>query len=143
MNLDTVGDLNWAAVVVAAIIYYVLGAVWYARPVLGSIWMDSIGWKPDPESGPQMSTANIVLPVIAFLVAAVALGMLAVSTGTDTLGEGIVLGLVVGVGVAAMLTLVTAAYDPISPKPITWFLVTAGYHLVGIVAASAILGAWQ
>jgi Na+/H+ antiporter NhaA len=90
-----------------------------------------------------MSTATIVLPILAFLVTAIALGMLAVSTGTDTFSEGIVLGLVAGIGVATMVTLVTAAYDPISPKPVTWFLVTGGYHLVGILIASAIIGVWQ
>ena len=105
--------------------------------------MDAIGWKPDPDEGPQMSTANIVLPILAFLITAIALGMLAAATGTDTFGEGIVLGLILGVGVATMITLVTAAYDPISPKPVTWFLVTGGYHLVGIVIASAIIGVWQ
>jgi hypothetical protein len=143
VSFETLGDLNWLAVVVAAVAYYALGAIWYARPAFGSIWMDSIGWKPDPESGPQMSTANIVLPIAAFLVTSVALGMLAASSGTDTLGEGVLLGFVAGVGVAAMITLVTAAYDPISPKPVTWFLVTGGYHLVGIVIASGIIGVWQ
>ncbi len=143
MSFETLGDLNWLAVIVAAIVYYALGALWYSRSVLGTIWMSSIGWDPDPEEGPQMSAANIVLPIVAFLVTAIALGMLAAASGTDTLGEGLVLGLVVGVGVAAALTLVTAAYDPISPKPMTWFWVTGGYHLVGIVVASAIIGAWQ
>lgn len=143
MSFDTLGDLNWLAVIIAAVAYYALGAIWYARQTFGSIWMDSIGWKPDPESGPQMSTANLVLPILAFLVTAIALGMLAASTGTDTLAEGIVLGLVAGVGVATMITLVTAAYDPISPKPMTWFFVTGGYHLVGILIASAIISVWQ
>lgn len=143
MSFDTLGDLNWLAVIIAAVAYYALGAIWYARQTFGSIWMDSIGWKPDPESGPQMSTANLVLPILAFLVTAIALGMLAASTGTDTLAEGIVLGLVAGVGVATMITLVTAAYDPISPKPMTWFFVTGGYHLVGILTASAIISVWH
>lgn len=143
MTLDTLGDLNWLAVIVAAVAYYALGAIWYSRPVLGNTWMASIGWEPDPDDGPQMTAATIVLPIIAFLVAAIALGMLAVATGTDTLGEGLVLGLVVGIGIAAAITLTTAAYDPKSPKPMTWFWVTGSYHLVGLVIASAILGAWQ
>lgn len=143
MSFDTLGDLNWLAVVVAAVVYYGLGALWYSRSVLGNIWMASIGWDPDPEEGPQMNAAAMILPIFAFLVAAIALGMLAAASGTDTLGEGIVLGLVAGVGVAAAITLVTAVYDPISPKPMTWFWVTGGYHLVGILIASAIIGAWQ
>lgn len=143
MSFDTLGDLNWIAVIVAAVAYYLLGAIWYARQVLGNIWMDSIGWKPDPDSGPQMSTATMVLPILVFLVTAVALGMLAAATDTDTFGEGIVLGLVAGVGIAAAITAVTAVYDPVSPKPTTWFLVTGGYHLLGVLIASVILAIWQ
>ena len=143
MSFDTLGDVNWLAVIVATIVYYALGALWYSRALFGNIWMASIGWEPDPEEGPQMSTAEMVMPFLAFLVGVIALGMLAVATGTDTLGEGLVLGLVVGVGIAAVTTLVTAVYDPMSPKPMTWFWVTGGYHVVGIVVASAILGAWQ
>lgn len=143
MSFQTLGDLNWVAVIVAAVVYYALGALWYSRSVLGNTWMASIGWDPDPEDGPQMSTTEMILPFFAFLVTAIALGMLAAATGTDTLGEGLVLGLVAGVGVAAAITLVTAVYDPMSPKPMTWFWVTAGYHVVGILVASAIIGAWQ
>jgi hypothetical protein len=43
VSFDTLGDLNWLAVLVSAVAYYALGAIWYARPALGSIWMDSIG----------------------------------------------------------------------------------------------------
>lgn len=42
--------------------------------------------------------------------------MIAAAGGTDTLGEGLVLGLAAGVGVAAANTLVPAAHDPISPN---------------------------
>lgn len=37
MSFDVLGDLNWLAVVVAAIAYFALGALWYAPPVFGTI----------------------------------------------------------------------------------------------------------
>ncbi len=56
-------------------------------------------------------------PALAYLVAAVATGMLAVATGSDTIGEGIVLGLVIGIGYALTLTAVDAMFDPNEPQP--------------------------
>lgn len=35
MSLDTLGDLNWLAVVAATLAYFALGAVWYAPPIFG------------------------------------------------------------------------------------------------------------
>ncbi len=43
ISLDVLGDLNWLAVIVAAIAYFVLGAIWYAPPVLGNAWMRAGG----------------------------------------------------------------------------------------------------
>ena len=39
MTLDGLGDLNWLAVLVAALVYFILGAIWYAPPIFGRAWM--------------------------------------------------------------------------------------------------------
>ena len=41
-------DLNYFAIVVAAIIYVVIGAIWYSPAVFGKLWMKLA--KCDPES---------------------------------------------------------------------------------------------
>ncbi|MGH8946650.1 MAG: DUF1761 domain-containing protein, partial [Acidimicrobiia bacterium] len=110
MGLGVLGELNWLAVIVAAIVYFALGAIWYHPSFLGKPWMRSIGWEPSQEA-PQMGAAAYAAPFIAYLVAAIALGLLARATGSDSFAEGIVLGLVVGIGVAATLTFVTAIFD--------------------------------
>jgi hypothetical protein len=72
----------------------------------------------------------------------IALGMLAQTTGTDTLGEGIVLGLVVGVGFAVTLYAVESVFGR-RPQPGTWFLITSGYQLLGILIAAVIVAVWD
>jgi hypothetical protein len=64
------------------------------------------------------------------------------TSATDTVAEGIVLGLVAGVGISGAVLLVTGVFDPKKPEPMTWFGVTGGYHLVGLVIASVIVAAW-
>lgn len=141
MSFDLLGDLNWVAVVVAGIVYYALGALWYSPVAFAKPWMRSIGWDP-AQGAPKMGVGDVVGPLLAYVVAAVAVGMLAVGTTSDTFGEGLVLGLITGVGVAGVLAYVTAVFDPKKVEPITWFAVTAGYHLVGLVAAAIIVSVW-
>ena len=58
-------------------------------------------------------------------------------------GEGFVLGLVVAVGFAVAIALVTATFESSKPKPMVWGAINAGYHALGIVVAALIIGAWQ
>ena len=43
MSFETFGDLNWLAVVVAAVAYFLLGGIWYAPPVMGNAWKKASG----------------------------------------------------------------------------------------------------
>ena len=83
-----------------------------------------------------------MVPLVTYLVIATAIAVLASATATDTLGEGIVLGLVVGVGLAAMHSLGDAVFDPNKPQPYTWFAITAAYHVVGILIVSVLVSIW-
>lgn len=74
-----------------------------------------------------MTPAFYAVPAIAYLITAVAIGMLARATGSDDVASGVVLGLVVGVGISVMHTLGDAVFDPNKPAPWTWFAITAGY----------------
>ena len=141
MTLD-LGQLNWLAVIVAAVVYFVIGAAWFAPAVFGRPWMAAIGFdesRPRPEMNP-MSYAG---PAAFYLIASIATGLLAAATGTDTLGEGAILGLVVGVGYALVVTATDAVFDPNKPRPWTWFAISGAYHVVSLVIVGMIIGAWQ
>jgi hypothetical protein len=141
MSLDMVGQLNWLAVVAGAIIYYVLGAIWYAPPVLGRAWQRSIGWDPATPP-PRMSPTLFVLPLIAYLVISAGIGMLAAATGSTDVTGGLTLGVVLGLAFAVGRTAVDAIFDPNRPQRWTWFAITAGYHFIAIVIIAVLLSVW-
>ena len=141
MSFDTLNDLNWLAVIVATLAYFVIGALWYAPPVFGKAWMAAGGMTVEPGDGP--GPAIFAVPLVGSVLSAVALGMLAAASGTATLTEGLVLGVVVAIGFALAISLVTATFESTKPKPMVWGAVNAGYHIVGTIAAGAIIGAWQ
>jgi hypothetical protein len=142
MSFDTLGQLNWLAVIVAGVIYFVLGALWYHNALFGRPWQRAIGWDPSTQPEPQVNPLTYVVPGLAYLVMAVATGMIAKATGTDTLGEGIVLGLIIGVGYALTASLVAAFFTPQTPAPMTLFAITGAYNLIGFLIMAVIISIW-
>lgn len=69
-------DINWLAVLVAAVVTFVLGGLWYG-PLFGKVWRTAEG-QTEPQPGHQKHPAfvyglSFVLMLIAAAVLAVAL----------------------------------------------------------------------
>ena len=141
MTFSLLSDVNWLAVLVAAGAYFVLGAAWYMPKPMASAWTKSLGWEPGEEDTPSVSV--YIAPLVTCLISSVAVAMLVVATGTDTAGEGLTLGLVAGVGIAAAILMVTGWFDPKKAQPLVWAAITAGYHTVGLVIVGLILAVWR
>ena len=142
MTFDVLGQLNWLAVIVGAVIYFALGALWYSPMLFARPWQRSIGWDPE-RTPPEMKPTTYLVPFLAYLVMAVAVGMIAAAAGSDTVADGIVLGLVLGVGLSLMHTLVDATFDPNKPQPWTWFAINGSYHALGLLIVAVIVSAWR
>ncbi|WP_157555311.1 DUF1761 domain-containing protein [Nocardia crassostreae] len=141
MSLSVLGDLNWFAVIVATLAYFMLGAVWYAEFAFGKAWQKAMGWDGNsPEGG---GATMYLAPLVTCFVATLATAMIAECTGTDTFGEAIVLAVVVGLGLCAAVLIVTGYFDATKPSAVTAVGVSAGYHFVGLLIASIILALWQ
>lgn len=141
MSFETFGDLNWLAVVVAAVAYFLLGGIWYAPPVMGNAWMKASGVDmTEGEDGP--GPVIFMAPLLGYLVAATATAMLAKATGSDTLSEGLVLGLIVGVGYAVVMVGVVAVFEANKPSSSTWAVITATYNLLGLLITAVIVSVW-
>ncbi len=136
------GAINWLAVIVGTLIYFGLGALWYSPPLFARPWQAAIGWD-DSRPQPQTNPLTYVVPLILYLVAAVATAVLAGPMGVDTLGEGITLGLVTGLGFALPMVGVEATFDPNKPKPLQWFLITVAYHLIGFLILAVVIAIWR
>jgi hypothetical protein len=141
MSFSTLGELNWLAVIVATIVYFALGALWYSQAGFAKPWMRSIGWNPAADA-PAPSASYYLLPFFGYLVLVIGIGMLAVATGSDSFGEGLALGVVLGILIAGPIFFTTAKFEPTKPEPMTWFFVSGGYAAAGILISSIILAVW-
>ncbi len=141
MSFDVLGELNWLAVIVATIVFFGLGALWYANAVFGKAWQRAGGFEIPADQRP--GAAYFIGPFITCLVATIALAMLAKATGTDTVGEGIVLGLVASIGLAGSALAVNGLFDPTKTNAGVWVTINVGYQVVGLLIASVILAVWD
>jgi hypothetical protein len=138
-----ISGINWLAVIVATVIYFALGAVWFApQTPIGRAWMQAADYK-SPTEGVSASSLFYIVPAATCLVMVVATALLARATGTDTLNEGVVLGLVLGIGFAVPLLITTAAFEFNKPRRFTWGVIDASYHVVGLLIAAIILALWR
>ena len=135
MSFDVLSDVNYLAVLVAGVAYFVIGGLWYSV-LFGRAWRAASGVSP--EGG--MAGGPLVVSFIVGLVISLVLAMIARSTGASTVGHGIVLGLVIGVGVAFMLILLGQMFERRAPA-LTW--INGSYHIVAMIVAGIIVTIWD
>ncbi|HTL41245.1 MAG TPA: DUF1761 domain-containing protein [Pseudolysinimonas sp.] len=71
-------EINWVAVLLAAVSSMVVGAVWYAKPVFGRRWMRLTGLTDETLRGTAVLPLIITF-VVSFLTAAVLAGSAALA----------------------------------------------------------------
>ncbi len=144
MVVDALGDLNWLAIAAATAAAFAIGLAWFAPISLGGWWARSVaGYSSIPakevsEGASRPRTLGLWLVSIA--VDAIALAWVARLVGVESAGDGAVLGLVLGIGLAATI----ASWPVIFARmPSTWWLLNCGAFVFMQVGMGAILGAWR
>ena len=140
MTFDWLSEVNWLAILVGAVAWWILGALWYSQAVFGKAWLRASGVTI--QEGQRPGPATYLVPLVAAFVTTTVVAMLARATGSTTFGEGIVLGLLLGVGFAVAFYAVEATFGN-RPQPGTWFVITALYQLVGMMIATVIVTVWD
>lgn len=134
--MELLGELNWLAIVVAAIVSFAIGWPWYG-PLFGKAWLAALGKTADEiEPSPKPFIISMVTALISSFVLAVLIACLGINTWFD----GALLGLAIGIGFIAASTVSDGAFCGWS-----WNLVAiqSSYRVVYTVIAGIILGVWQ
>jgi Protein of unknown function (DUF1761) len=128
---------NYAAVFIAALAYWLLGALWYGV-LFSKPWMalENISME-------QAKSMNPVLPyVITFvlnLLIAYSLAQICIWRSANTIGRGASVGVLLWIGFIGPITYTTYMYE-MRPKEL--FAINQFYPLAGLVLMGAIIGAW-
>jgi surface polysaccharide O-acyltransferase-like enzyme len=129
---------NYLAVIVAAIAYWLLGAIWYGV-VFGEAWM-----ALEHMTAEQARSMNPVLPYVITLalnvLIAYALAQICIWRNANTLGRGASVGVLLWVGFVGPVTFTTYMYE-MRPKEL--YAINQFFPLAGFVLMGAILGGWK
>jgi len=127
-------DINWLAVLVAAVVTFVLGGVWYG-PLFGRVWRTAEG-QAEPQPGRQKHPALVY--GLSFVLMLIAAAVLAIALGPDpNVPRSVVVGLVVGVGWVATSFGVNYLF---AGRRLALFAVDAGYNVVLFALMGLIIG---
>ena len=133
------GSINWLAVIVSVIASIIIGSIWYHPSVFCKPWLATMGktWE-GRSTGPMVSL--YVFTIIAAFVEAVALAFMLKTMGSTGASAGAAAGFMIWLGFVAPTNLVNKLF---SGQGWTGWLIEAGNHLVYLLVAGAILGAWM
>jgi hypothetical protein len=128
---------NYAAVVVAAIAYWILGAIWYGV-LFSKPWMTL-----EAMSEIHAKSMNPVLPYVVTLglnvLIAYSLAQICIWRSANTIGRGASVGVLLWIGLVGPVTFTTYMYEM---RPWQLFAINQFYPLFGFVLMGAIIGAW-
>lgn len=136
MNFS-ISDMNALAIVVAALVYFFIGTVWYSPVLFAQAWMREIGKsKEELNPNPFIYILCFVLTVIASFLLACVFEI----TGLEGFVPGLFAGLVSGLAIAAACA-ITALFNDYRRYKL--YLINVGYHVVSFTAMGMVLGLWR
>jgi len=131
---------NYLAVAVAAIAYWVLGAVWFGV-LFTKPWMQLENIPTEQVAAMKGAAAAFpyIMSFVLNLIIAFVLAQLCAWRNATTAARGASLGVLLWIGIVGPITYTTNMYEM---RPLNLFLINEGYVLVGLFLMGAILGAW-
>ena len=135
------GDLNWVAIAVAAIAYWVLGSLWYSPVLFAKKWIAYLKIDvnaPDAKKGMGlMFGGSLVLMFVQALAIAI------IAERLHLRGAGWMSGLKLGALTGACLCATTIGVNYLyEKKQLGLFLINALYALIGNIIAGIIICMW-
>ncbi len=142
MNTEMFNDFPWLQTLVAALAYFMLGALWYSKLLFSKKWIEYLKIDindPNAKKGVGlMFGGSFVMMFLQCFALAVLVNRLEDFNGGWM--SGVKLGALTGVCFSAATIGVNYLYEK---KPLGLFLINAGYAVAGNIIAAVILCCWQ
>jgi Protein of unknown function (DUF1761) len=128
-------NVNWLAVIVAALVPFLIGALWYG-PLFAKPWSALTGVRRDTPGQNSMALTFGMSAVLNLIIAT----SLATFIGRTEWSFGLVAGFAAGFTFVAMAFGITYLFES---RPLKLWLINAGYQTVIFTVMGGIVGAWH
>jgi hypothetical protein len=139
MITEVLKDINWLAVLVGTIGYFMLGAIWYSA-LFKNKWIEYSGINMEDPNLKKGVAATMFASFVMMFVTSVGLALLAEYFGLAGWQYGVRLGLLTGVCFACTSMAINMLYEK---KPMGLFFINGGYQLLGNIIAAVIICSWR
>ena len=136
--------INWLAVLVAFVVFFVVGAIWFGPKTFYPAWVRLMGAKPEKEGQgrghhgmPFVFGLTAVGALVQVITVAWIINIVEAAAGPATPIDGLLVGLLLGVGIAAASSL---SHRLFSGQGIRVWLIEIGGDIVSLALAGLIIG---
>ena len=133
-------EINYAAMIVAALIPMAVGFAWYSTKVFGTTWMRLIGKTQEQIEAEGNMVRALVVSNVGAVVTSYLLAQIVAFTGAEGFGEGFVIGIWGALGLVATAFASSYVYEN---RPRSLYLINVGYHVVTLPIMAGILSVWS
>lgn len=134
--------IKYPAVLVATIIHFMLGGLWYSPILFGNKFIQIIGWSPAKveEISSQSHTKELIVAFVSSAVLVYVLAHFVQYTKATSALAGVQTAFWLWLGFIVTTSIATVLFEL---RPLGLYLINAGYQLVGCSLAGAILAIWR
>jgi|SRR5215471_3110631 len=140
MFTQLLSNLNWLHIAVAAVAFFILGAVWYSPVLFAKPWAKMVNMNMTDPNAKKGMGVMMFGSFILMVICCIALAILYSIIHIDNAFSAIKFGLFFGVGFALTAISISFIYER---KPLGLYAIDIGYQIAGIVIASLVLVLWK
>ncbi|MDD5594505.1 MAG: DUF1761 domain-containing protein [Candidatus Margulisbacteria bacterium] len=128
-------QVNVWAVIVAGVVAWVIGALWYSQLLVGKQWMKLANLK-DVKPNPVI----FIVGLLTYIVMAYVLAHVLIAFNATSIAGGLIGGFWMWLGFVATITLGSVLYEQ---KPFMLWVLNNAYNLISFLVMGAILALWR
>lgn len=128
-------EISLFSVLIAAILYMVIGMIWYSKYLFGPVWLKLCGMK---ESEMKKNRLNILWGFLVALVIAYFLAFFEGYLGVTTVSDGMFVGFCLWLGFVATTQISGVIW---CKMPFRLFLINTGAKLLSLLVMGGVIGA--
>jgi MFS family permease len=136
MNSETFQHLNWLAVFLGGLGYFLLGALWYSKLLFAPKWIEYNKIDVNDPNAKKGMAALFIGSLFFMILSSFAIAILAYKMQTIGWFNGMNLGLFTGVCFGATALSISYLYEK---KPLGLYLINGGYTVIGNIIAGIII----
>jgi hypothetical protein len=139
MGTQIFSVINWLAVLVSALAYFFIGAIWYSF-LFRNAWIKAAGVNMNDPNAKKGVGGIMTFSFILIAITTLGIALFVTRMGASEWMAGAKIGLVIGVCFCATAICNSYLYEK---RPLALHIINSGYNIVGCLVAGIILALWK